>query len=66
MTGLFGGRLPGDMGFDARRGEQPDVCELSRYFTVSVALVQAGNLCVDIFFHFSYHLGHLPATPASC
>lgn len=53
------------MGFEVRREKQPNVGESSRYLTVNVALVQAGNLHVDIFFFFSYHLGHLLATLAS-
>lgn len=65
MTWIFDGRLPGGMGFEVRREKQPNVGESSRYLTVNVALVQAGNLHVDIFFFFSYHLGHLLATLAS-
>lgn len=65
MTQVFGGRLPGGMGFEVRREKQPDVCESRIYLTVNVALVQAGNLHVDIFFLSSYHLGHLPAILAS-
>ena len=54
MIRVFGGRLPGGLGFEVRREKQPDVGESSRYLTVNVALVQAGNLHVDIFFLFSY------------
>lgn len=66
MTGVFGGMLCGDMDFEVRREKHPNVCEMSRVFTDRVALVQAGNLCVDIFLSSLYHLGHLSATPASC
>lgn len=41
MTGTFGGTPPGDMRFEVRREKPPDVCELSRYFIASVALVKA-------------------------
>lgn len=53
------------MGFEVRREKQPDVCESRVYLTVNVALVQAGNLHVGIFFLSSYHLIHLPALLAS-
>ena len=53
MTWIFGGRLPGGMGFEVRREKQPHVGESSRYLIVNVALVHAGNLHVDIFFLFS-------------
>lgn len=49
MAGIFGGMLCGDMGFEVRREKRPSVCETSRVFTDSVALVQAENLWVDIF-----------------
>ena len=53
VTWIFGGRLPGGMGFEVRREKQPHVGESSRYLIVNVALVHAGNLHVDIFFLFS-------------
>lgn len=46
MTGIFNGMPCGDMDFEVRREEQPNVCETSRVFTVWLLSRQETSVCI--------------------